>query len=463
MARLIAALYRFRGHSRGNVLMIFAFAMIPMVFATAMGVDYARAARLQTKMNALADAAALAAVTQPMMKQTAGSACDVSRNTFTTQSAPLADQGLVFKAGNAKQFTITVSDTVPKSAAPVDSICQAAAGSTSDSGSLPLSRTATVKYTAASTNSFGGILGMATLPISGTATASTTLAPYIDIYMALDTSQSMGLAATTTDAAALYQKTGAENGEACTFGCHVPKTFQKVPNDSIAAKYNIQLRIDVLKAATMDMIQTAKSDQGIKDLYRFGLYQFGQSLSDIYTIGTRLNGTDNIRNDGALNKAKVLTLGPNTSAGNGDSNIDDMISKMYSRITIHGDGTKPETARAFLFIVTDGLHDMCNNTHCTHVIDPAQCQRYKDAGITVGIVYTTYLPIMANPGDPNNKNLQSDYIRLVVSPGLDKKLSPNLEQCASPGWFFQASDGPAIHTAMQKLFTQASQIPALTN
>ena len=50
--------------------MIMGFAVIPLTFATGMSIDYARAARLQTKLNAIADAAALSAVNQPAMENT---------------------------------------------------------------------------------------------------------------------------------------------------------------------------------------------------------------------------------------------------------------------------------------------------------------------------------------------------------------------------------------------------------
>ncbi|TPG22713.1 hypothetical protein EAH87_02645 [Sphingomonas koreensis] len=472
MARITDVLSRFRRNGRGNVLMIFAFAMIPMVFATAMGVDYAHAVRLQTKMNALADAAALAAVTQPMMQQTAGSACDVARNTFTTQSTPLAAEGLVFKAGQTEQFTITVSDTVPKSDASVVSTCLAKAGTTTDSGNLPLSRTAKVTYSAASTNSFGGILGMSTLPIAGTATANTTLAPYIDIYMALDTSQSMGLAATNDDALKLWKATAAAGSRSCTFGCHVvqyPEDQSKVTdplkrlaNDQIARNNGISLRIDVLRQATQDIVQTAIDDEGgangDKKLYRFGLYRIGETTSDISALTQDLTGK-------TLPDVQSLQLGMNDAGGTGDTNLPDMTNFIFPKIKYNGDGTSSEKARPFLFIVTDGVKDTkgsCVDGHCVAPIDPKTCQKYKDAGVTVGVVYTTYLPVYADPTNVNNHSLRPEYTDLIL--GIADQIAPSLKSCASsPDWFFEASDGPGIHAAIQRLFTQATQAPAITH
>ena len=60
-----ALLRRLRDNRRGNVLIIMGFATIPLTFATGMTIDYSQAARLQTKLDTAADAAALAAVTLP--------------------------------------------------------------------------------------------------------------------------------------------------------------------------------------------------------------------------------------------------------------------------------------------------------------------------------------------------------------------------------------------------------------
>ena len=74
-----------------------------------------------------------------------------------------------------------------------------------------------------------------------------------------------------------------------------------------------------------------------------------------------------------------------------------------ARIPASGDGSTQAQARAFLFIVTDGLRDVpgpCWGGHCTAAFDPAACQTYKNANITVGVIYTNYLPILRDPNNP---------------------------------------------------------------
>src|SRR5690349_3552301 len=74
---------------RGNVLMFYGFAVIPLMFSVGMGVDYARAMKAQTKLDAAADAAALNSVSQTMMLQSTTAACNAARALFESQSAAI--------------------------------------------------------------------------------------------------------------------------------------------------------------------------------------------------------------------------------------------------------------------------------------------------------------------------------------------------------------------------------------
>jgi Flp pilus assembly protein TadG len=49
----------------GTVAATFALAMIPAFYLVGVGIDYTKAAQRQQQLNAIADAAALAAVTPP--------------------------------------------------------------------------------------------------------------------------------------------------------------------------------------------------------------------------------------------------------------------------------------------------------------------------------------------------------------------------------------------------------------
>ncbi len=445
-------------------MMITAFALIPLTFATGMGIDYSQAMRLETKVASVADAATLAAVTQPMMQKPILTACDVARRTFVSQTTGLP--GLQLNPQVLAQVRITITDTYA-SLPEATLVCPTIGLTGLDVGVIPMSRVATIDFRGTSDNSFAGILGMPALTVKGGATAKTVKAPFIDIHLALDTSQSMGLAATDTDARLLWQRTGEVNGRSCQFGCHVRSwhdgKLDSISNEQVAKNNNIKLRIDVLRDATMDMIDTAKAGQSGDNNYQFALYRIGKNqgrwaigMDEYYRLTTNLADVKN--------KVKTLALSDNDGAiGYGDTDLpvatNAILPYIKATSAAFDDGTSQLRARKFFFMVTDGVTDtewwQCVYGHCTAPIDASLCDAYKSKGITVGIVYTTYLPTKANPLNPSDPNLRDEYIKLIQP--IAPQIAPALQRCASPGYFFEASDGPSIHTAMQRLFSQASK------
>ena len=189
---------------RGNIMMMTGLAIIPLTFAIGFGVDYSRAEKLQTRLNAAADAAALAAVDPSMILQTDATAKATAQAMFNAQSSSLSGVTNL-------QSTITVTDVADSAL-----------------GSL---RKVTVTYTASSTNEFGGILHVPTLPISGSSTANAQQPPNVNFYVAMDVSPSMLLPATssglTNEATATSAHVNSPSG--CDFACH-----EKIPhNDNI--------------------------------------------------------------------------------------------------------------------------------------------------------------------------------------------------------------------------------------
>ncbi len=194
----------------GNVMMIMGLAIIPLTFAIGFGVDYSRAEKLQTRLNAAADAATLAAVVPSMILQSDPVARAAAYAMFDSQTAGLS--GMT----NLRR-TVTVT--------PVSN------------ASLGALRKVTVSYTASSINMFGGILRSATLPISGSTTANAQQPPNVNFYLAMDVSPSMLLPPTASglfsQAAATAARANPPNG--CDFACHemIPHNDLIYINDTI--------------------------------------------------------------------------------------------------------------------------------------------------------------------------------------------------------------------------------------
>ena len=84
----MSVLYDLMRDRKANVAIIFALALVPLVFLVGVGVDYTVAADRQAQLNAFADAAVLAAVTPTMMAQSDSTAQAAAQNTFNAQAKP---------------------------------------------------------------------------------------------------------------------------------------------------------------------------------------------------------------------------------------------------------------------------------------------------------------------------------------------------------------------------------------
>lgn len=496
--RLLA---RLRLNRRGNVLMIFAFAMIPMVVATGMGIDYARAARLQTKLNAIADAAALAAVTQPMMIQSDDEAKKTAENMFKAQAQALGDDLIITLDANNPKVTIT----------PVYS------------ASTP-GRIAKVSYTAESRNAFGGILGRPTITISGSSTANADKAPYINFYLLLDTSPSMLLPSTSDGLTRMRNITG------CAFACHLSDphsegiyiqdnagkniwldatgnghsvqstanysgtTYVSYLNGSGAlvwskesdgmyadsawlahnnlsfnGKPNIELRMDSEQQAVQQLVPTAKeiADEN-KVMYRMAVYRFdyygpNTSYGRVSPL-TALDSDSHVQQVVSNATNLPMTLWYRNSWLTSSKNIDDQstdfktaFSQMNGVMPTPGSGATKDDPQEVMFIITDGMSDEnlsgMGRTHRelqpTHI---DQCNAIKARNIRIAILYTEYLPESLTGNSWSQSN---------VAPYLPN-VAPALQQCASPGLYQKVSSDDSIPDALEALFREAVATAHLT-
>ena len=131
-----------------------------------------------------------------------------------------------------------------------------------------LTRTAAVSYTANSTNNFSGVLGKTSWPISGSATASASVAPNINFYLLLDNSPSMAIAATTSGINTMVANTSAQGG--CAFACHESSQSDinslgnagNVDNYQLAKNLGVTTRIENMATAAQALTSTATADRG---------------------------------------------------------------------------------------------------------------------------------------------------------------------------------------------------------
>ncbi len=412
-----------------------AVSAIPLVFAVGAGVDYASANMAKAKLDAVADAATLAAVAHQTISATAAVAQTTAQNVFAAEAGNLTNVTI-------NNVSVTVTDTTT-------------------------GRTAVVGYSATKTNTFMGLVGIPTTTITGQSTAQAGLSTNINFYLLLDNSPSMSIAATTAGINAMVAATSAQGG--CAFACHEYNPSADnlgnpggVDNYTLANQLGVVTRIENLATATQSLASTAAAMEGSNNSqYQMAIYTFnGSGLNTIQLLTSDLaNAQTTAANINVLEVWDNNWLTKTNDNNDTDTDFETAMSQINGIMPAPGTGTPSSTPQEVLFIVSDGVDDE-TSTACSQALDGNRCQQpfdttwcttVKNRGILIAVLYTVYLPLPTN-------SWYNDWIAPFQS-----QISPNMESCASPGLFFSVTTDGDITAAMQGLFQQAIATARLTH
>jgi Flp pilus assembly protein TadG len=425
---------RFRRHDGGTMALFAALAAIPIIFSVGAGVDYSTANMAKSKLDAIADAAALSAVDHAAISGTSSAAQSTATTVFNSEATNLNNVTL----GN---LTVTVTDSTT-------------------------GRTAVVSYTATKTNMFMSALGIPTTTINGQATAQAGLSTNIDFYLLLDNSPSMNIAATTAGINTMVANTSAQGG--CAFACHESDPSvdslgnpNGEDNYTLAQNLGVVTRMQNMASATQSLMSTASSTEGSNTTqYQMAIYTFANSgLSTIQSLTSNLaTAQASAANINVLEVYSNNWLTKTNNNNDTDTDFESAMSAINTVMPAPGLGTPSSTPQEVLFIVSDGVDDEVSSS-CSQSLDGNRCQApfstswcttVKNRGIQIAVLYTDYLPLPTN-------SWYNDWIAPFQS-----QISPNLESCASPGMFFSVTTDGDITAAMQVLFQQAISAARLT-
>jgi Flp pilus assembly protein TadG len=398
------------------------------------GIDYGTANMAKSKLDAIADTAALSAVDHQSISGTSAAAQTTAQDTFNAEAA------------NIPNVTVSnVSATVTDSAS---------------------GRTAVVSYTATKPNLFMGLFGSPTTTLTGSSTSEAGLPVDINFYMLLDNSPSMNIAATTAGINSMVANTPSQGG--CAFACHESNPSADdlgnaggVDNYTLANKLGVVTRMENLASATQSLMSTASSTEGNNTTqYQMAIYTFNASgLNTVQALTPDLTTAQSAAAN--INILEVYDNNWLTKTNNNsdtDTNFETAMSQVNTIMPTPGLGTPSSTPREVLFIVSDGVDDEVSSS-CSQSLDSNRCQQpfsttwcttVKNRGILIAVIYTDYLPLPTN-------SWYNDWIAPFQS-----QISPNMESCASPGMFFSVTTDGDITAAMQTLFQQAVATARLT-
>lgn len=415
-ARLRTLASDFRSSKAGNTAVMFAIASLPIVSAVGCVIDYSYASMVKTKLQAAADAATLASVSNnsPIVTTAKAMSGNGSVSGGSTYLTNYFDENTSSFSG----ITLSPTPSVTKTSTTV---------------------TATLAFSYSVPTYFLKIIGYSNIAVSGSSTASFTLTTYIDFYLMLDVSGSMSFPSTTAEQERLMAVNPDNLGEypgGCQFACHftsqgacaqsnqgsIPAvgtwwnpgtnpspggycqgfiisrlgtSITSFPsgetNSTGVSGYNpggdyvnwnntqvstcstagttscIQLRADAVGYAVTALLSqatTTETNTGVSNQFRVGLFPFIQNLctssagsSNSCSVGLTSSLTGSTITTFAQQLANLLDTGVNTTLGSGGTHFENALSSMNSLITSVGTGTSSSNTLPYVFIVTDGSQD----------------------------------------------------------------------------------------------------------
>jgi hypothetical protein len=267
---------------RANVAMVFGLMVVPMVVVTGLGLDFSRKLSYKARLDAAADATAIAAIntTQAFLNMPG----QTLTGTALTTAAAAAGQAQGVSVFNANAGAVATDLTL---ATPTITVTPPAPGS--------VIINASVSYSAQAPSTFGSLIGLSTLQISGSSQSSLSQATYDNFYLLLDVSGSMGLPTASTDQDTLkannpddYVNSGISSvqgnyavypNNTCAFACH----FSAAANGgygersfAYAESHGLKLRVDSLASAVVNLINYANTP-GVATMpgqFKLGIYPF---------------------------------------------------------------------------------------------------------------------------------------------------------------------------------------------
>lgn len=408
--------------------------LVPLVGVAGFAIDLTDAMVAKNQLQGAADAAALGAVSEKSVAT--AQAMTMSGNGDIDSGA--ADAEKVFSAQLAAATGFSIESTSSRVFRQDNQLM------------------ATFTYSASVPTTLLRVLGKNEFKIAGQATAVFQTETFRDFYLLLDNTPSMGVAATTADINKMV------SNASCAFACHINNNGVEDPNDNyhLAKRLGVTIRIDVVAKATAALMDTAVSVRKSANQFRMAVYTFGKKAED-----TRLLEVSSLTSN--LNDAKakasmieLMTIPWQNYKDDTQTSFDTAFANIADKMGTAGTGLTAASPEKILFFVSDGVGDSIKPTYCTKMLTGSRCQEpidtractaLKDKGYKIAALYTTYLPL---PTD----GWYNQWIRPFQS-----EIATKMEECATPGYFFEVSPSQGITEAMNTLFLKIVSTPRLAS
>ena len=426
----------------------------------AVAMDITNAVRVKTRLQDATDAASLAV------------SAAVAKNPNLTV-AQLKTVATNILGADFSQYPTTIGEF--HVCAPVQNDCTSASTGAMKMNTVLLATTANAPCPmVAMTAGTCGRMG-ATLPVSAKNTTVIGMGATMQLNIAMDSSASMIVGATSTDVNTIsnwvtahwnqvkpndpYPYTGGDNPP-CAFACHdvdgSTTSADIVQGLTNAHSAGATTRYDVMIAAAQQLVTHVQTQAANTNLLAHYTYNF-----NIFSFDTALHqySTNN------LTYAQAQTAIQSVKPGL-DTYLSTAMGQLNTTVGTNGTGLTAASPLKFLIIVTDGLESdrNLNWQNCTSypwdpnwnwnscvggfakTINTSQCTSIKNNGVVIGILETPYVPLTGQ--DPHNAPYEGT-VRHTIYPGgpnTPSVVSAALQTCASSGYYFQATNTSDIAT-----------------
>ena len=481
LTHLLDRIHRFYREARGTAAVIFGIAAIPTFMILGMAIDYGIGINDKTKLDAAADAASLVGIT-------------TAKTIITAQNGSLTSPIDALAAGKAQALTAFAANAgnIAFGAVPTPTASVTNSGQTI---------TATVNYAMPMANQFGKIIGIPTTNIGGSSTSTLTIGSYLDFYLMVDMSGSMGLPTLSSDQTRLAS-VNPDNIDAnggCIFACHMQDSVCSEPASppthksaytgpcqgfQMSRNYNIVLRVDSVTSAVCQFLAYAVNQETLTNQFRVGIYPFITSVGQFFPTNTSTPTSSDLIGDASSAATTVgcsaaptlysqpsvtspippltnlVDIGSQSTLGSGGTHLDAALPAVAALVSPNGKGATPAQAAPYIFLITDGMdNEQIYNTSGFHNgstpqninINTANCQAIQNSGVVISILYIPYVVI--NPVDTSGGNGPEQTAANNAIPTDPAKL----QSCASPGFFHTANSSTDIATALKQMLNQAIQ------
>ncbi|MDO6963463.1 TadE/TadG family type IV pilus assembly protein [Rhizobium alvei] len=447
----------------GNFALAFALTALPLIVGIGASFDYAMAYNAKRRMEADLDAALLATV-----KSVGTDDEDEIKESIANWYAAQSSVSAIDDAGGDTDMTSTSGYTLD----PDDIILDTSGHNV----------TATISARVPTT--LLRIFGKNYVKVRVSSTAMGTSTDYINVYLALDKSASMLLAATTAGQAALISKTSfytssKSNSDGCVFACHTSQYSGRSSNYAIAVANGITLRTDVQLTAVKNVLTLVNTANSEKQHVKVGLYTLGTSTTGTSLLASSYktkNGIHTVQDPiySYSTLTSLLSTSSELSSASAYNSTDfRALEDLADIVGEQGDGASESSPLKIVMLITDGVQSSMSfvgtSSNAKYIVpmNPSWCSDIKTNGATMAVLYTEYLAVTAGDDVDNYKaslgaTMASSYwtskwsgaSSALTSTTRHDYIETALTGCASSNdYFISAASQSAIEAGFSELLT----------